>query len=115
MATAPDPDVLAGRPWRDIAAPEEIHSVPTMLSPEEQALLYTLARDHAGGEGAIVDAGCFLGGSSVALLAGVRDRAEPWSGPPVASYDCFRVEEYTLERYFSDMPGVRVGDSFRSR
>ena len=107
--------MLAGTPWRDLEAPEEVRAVPTMLSPQEQALLYTLARDHAGGEGAIVDAGCFLGGSSAALLAGVRDRPAPWTGPPVASYDQFLVEEYTLDQFFSDMPGVRVGDSFRSR
>jgi hypothetical protein len=115
MAATPDQDALARRPWRDVMAPEEVRAVPTMLSPEEQALLYVLARDHAGGEGAIVDAGCFLGGSSAAVLAGVRDRPGPWTGPPVVSYDCFRVEEYTLEQFFSDAPGVRVGDSFRSR
>jgi hypothetical protein len=115
VATTPDLDNLARRPWREVEAPEKVRAVPTMLSAQEQALLYVLARDHAGGEGAIVDAGCFLGGSSAALLAGVRDRTEPWTGPPVASYDRFRVEEYTLEQFFSDVPGIRVGDSFRSR
>ena len=62
-----------------------------MLSDWELSLLYCLARDYADpGVGAIVDAGCFLGGSTGALLAGVRDRPEPWSGPPVASYDMFK-------------------------
>ena len=60
---------------------------------------------------AIVDAGCFLGGSTAALLAGMRDRPEPWSGPPLASYDLFRVEEYTLGKFFGDDQGLRVGDS----
>jgi hypothetical protein len=86
-----------------------------MLSTSERKLLYWLARDYAGDDAAIVDAGCFLGGSTTALLAGVRDRAEPWGGPPVASYDLFRVEGYTTSTYFADDPLVRVGDSFRNR
>jgi hypothetical protein len=105
--------LLATRPWRDADAPQEVRSLPTMLSRQELALLYWLARDYATGRGAIVDAGCFLGGSSAALLAGVRDRPEPWTGPPVYSYDRFIVEAYTLETYFSGHDDVREGGSFR--
>jgi hypothetical protein len=112
MLAGEAPDLLSRRPWREVEAPAEVRAVPTMLSPQEQALLYVLARDYARGDGAIVDAGCFLGGSSAALLAGLRDRPEPWTGPPVHSYDRFVVEEYTLERYFAGEP-VRPGDSFR--
>jgi hypothetical protein len=82
-----------------------------MLSQSERALLYALARDYAADDAAIVDAGSFLGGSTVALLAGLRDRPEPWRGPPLASYDRFRVEAYTISRFFGG--SVRVGDSFR--
>jgi hypothetical protein len=106
--------LLAEKPWRALAAPPEVFEVPTMLSDRELALLYWLGRDFADPEkGAIVDAGCFLGGSTAALLAGVRDRPETWTGPPVASFDRFEVEEYTLERYFGSNPAIRVGDSFR--
>ncbi len=86
-----------------------------MLSGKERRLLYSLARDYAADDGAIVDAGCFLGGSTVALLAGVRDRATPWEGPPVVSYDLFRVEDYTIPRFFEGDESVRAGDSFRDR
>jgi hypothetical protein len=85
-----------------------------MLAEEELALLYTLARDYASGEGAIVDAGCFLGGSSAALLAGLRDRPRPWAGPPLASYDLFRVEPYTVDEFFGEERAMEVGSSFRS-
>ena len=105
---------LARRPWRDVALPPDAVGIPTMLSKTERKLLYGLARDHAGGEGAIVDAGCFLGGSTAALLAGMRDRTGGWDGPPLASYDLFRVEEYTLGKFFGDGE-LRVGDSFRER
>jgi len=86
-----------------------------MLSKAERKLLYALARDYAGDDAAIVDAGCFLGGPPAALLAGLRDRPEPWHGPPVASYDLFRVEAYTIPKFFADDPSLRVGDSFRER
>jgi hypothetical protein len=106
---------LLGTPWRDAELPPDAVGIPTMLSKLERKLLYTLARDYASGDGAIVDAGCFLGGSTAALLAGVRDRAEPWTGPPVESYDLFQVEAYTVPKFFADDPRIEVGDSFRDR
>lgn len=106
---------LIHRPWRGVTLPPDAVGIPTMLSKDERRLLYSLARDYASGEGAIVDAGCFLGGSSAALLAGVRDRPHNWTGPPVASYDLFRVEAFTVPKFFAKDRKVRVGDSFRPR
>jgi hypothetical protein len=106
---------LLRRPWRNVTLPPDAVGIPTMLSKMERKLLYTLARDFADGDAAIVDAGCFLGGSTAALLAGVRDRREPWSGPPVQSYDLFRVEAFTVPKFFPDDASVAVGQSFRSR
>jgi hypothetical protein len=105
---------LARRPWRDLVLPPDATGVPTMLSKMERRLLYSLARDYAG-DGAIVDAGSFLGGSTAALLAGVRDRPEPWAGPPVSSYDLFQVDEYMVPKFFADERSVQLGDSFRAR
>jgi hypothetical protein len=104
---------LIGRPWRDVTLPADAIGIPTMLSKAERRLLYSLARDYATGDGAIVDAGCFLGGSSAALLAGLRDRTEAWRGPPVESYDLFRIEEFTIPKFFDR--SARVGASFRPR
>jgi hypothetical protein len=105
---------LVRRPWRDVPLPPDATGIPTMLSKLERRLLYSLARDYAG-EGAIVDAGSFLGGSTAALLAGVRDRPEPWSGPSVASYDLFQVDEYMIPKFFADDRSLELGDSFRPR
>jgi hypothetical protein len=101
---------LLRRPWRDLELPPDAVGIPTMLSKTERKLLYGLARDYAHGDAAIVDGGSFLGGSTAALLAGIRDRPERWTGPPVASYDLFRVEAYTLRKFFPDQ---EVGESFR--
>jgi hypothetical protein len=112
----PDPlSALVRRPWRDATLPVDATGIPTMLSKDERRLLYGLARDYARGDAAIVDGGCFLGGSTAALLAGLRDREERWTGPPVASYDLFRVEAYTMQKFFRNEPDVGVGDSFRDR
>jgi hypothetical protein len=105
---------LIRRPWRDVVLPKDAVGIPTMLSKQERRLLYSLARDYAG-NGAIVDAGCFLGGSTAALLAGVRDRLEPSPGPSVSSFDLFRVEAFTIPKFFPDDGSVRVGESFRPR
>jgi hypothetical protein len=106
---------LFRRPWRDTPLPASATGVPTMLSKMERRLLYSLARDYATGEGAIVDAGSFLGGSTAALLSGVRDRPDGWNGPPVESYDLFRVEAFTVPKFFARDRSLRVGDSFRPR
>jgi hypothetical protein len=106
---------LLRRPWRDVTLPPDAVGVPTMLSKMERRLLYSLARDHAGGDAAIVDAGSFLGGSTAALLAGVRDRPEPWPGPPVASYDLFQVDQYMVPKFFAEDHSLGLGNSFRSR
>ena len=103
-------DFLLRRPWRDLTLPPDAVGIPTMLSKTERKLLYGLARDYARGDAAVVDGGSVLGGSSAALLAGLRDRSEPWTGPALASYDLFRVEEYTLDKFFPDQ---QVGESFR--
>src|SRR5919201_3175686 len=106
---------LVHRPWRTTALPSDAIGIPTMLSKMERRVLYSLARDFATGDAAIVDAGSFLGGSTVALLAGVRDRAQPWSGPPVESYDLFQVDEYMVPKFFADDRSLRLGDPFRPR
>ncbi len=107
--------MLAARPWYEIDLPSDVVNVPTMLSYEERKLLYWLARDYATGDAAIVDAGCFLGGSTVSILVGLRDRTIPWAGPAVASYDRFRIEDYTIPQFFADDPTARPGRSFRDR
>jgi hypothetical protein len=104
---------LIDRPWRGTPATRDLTGIPTMLSKLERRLLYTLARDYARDDGAIVDAGCFLGGSTVALLAGMRDRPGGWAGPPLASYDLFRVEASTIPKFFD--PSTPIGESFRPR
>ena len=85
-----------------------------MLIPDELRLLNYLADNYYTGAGAIIDAGSFLGGSTVALAEGLRRNLQR-SGRPeqklIHSYDRFQVEEWTLGTFFH--PPVQAGDSFR--
>jgi len=86
-----------------------------MLSGNELRLLRFLGRHIYSGEGAIVDAGCFLGGSTLALASGVRrnlaGRQRP-ERPVIHSYDLFRIEDWTRGLFFPR--SARAGDSTRA-
>ena len=106
--------VLQAQPWRSVEVPDAAVAVPTMLSYQERQLLHWLARDYVSGAGRIVDGGSFLGGSTVALASGLAARADgPWDAT-IASYDLFRVEEYTLANFAAALPDPTPGASFRA-
>ncbi|HEY2177465.1 MAG TPA: hypothetical protein VGH15_02690 [Caulobacteraceae bacterium] len=52
--------------------PAEVMAVPSMMSPPERSFLYNLTRERYLGEGVIVDAGTFLGASTMAFGAGIK-------------------------------------------
>lgn len=100
--------------WRDRPLPENVTAVPTMLMESELRLLHHLAAEYYTGEGVIVDAGSFLGGSTVALADGLRRnaRCRPTVGEkPIHSYDRFEVEEWTRGQFFPW--STRAESSFR--
>jgi hypothetical protein len=81
-----------------------------MLSYDERLLLHWAAGDGNPAAPAIVDAGCFLGGSTLALAGGVLARAE---GAPatVHSYDLFRFGEASEHAWVPEGFGFGVGES----
>jgi SAM-dependent methyltransferase len=107
---------IIGTKWRHQPLPVACTTVPTMLLIEELRLLNYLAQDIYRGAGAIVDAGSFLGGSTVALAEGLR-RNPHWrlrrEGKPIHSYDRFEVEEWTRGIHFP--MEAAAGTSFRDR
>ena len=85
----------------------------TMLSEQERQLLYWLTSTHFIGAGAIVDGGCFVGGSTLSLAEGLRKNAARSSSARVHVFDLFEVEPYMADLYFSER-GLAPGDSFRT-
>jgi hypothetical protein len=79
------------RPWnsRHFALPRWTRSYPTMLTQEEMRMLAWVAKETAV-EGAIIDLGAFLGGSSASLAFGAAQATPP---KRVHSYDRFRLDE----------------------
>ncbi|MBO0729157.1 MAG: hypothetical protein J2P57_07845 [Acidimicrobiaceae bacterium] len=86
-------------------------SVTTMLSGEEVALLHGLARQFQG-RGAIVDAGCFLGGSTVALASGLRASKRARAGI-IHSYDLLRADPWQMAGYSQVVDKLEPGTSVR--
>jgi hypothetical protein len=100
--------------WRGRPVPEACARVATMLMPDELRLLHYLAEERYTGEGAIIDAGCFLGGSTVALADGLRRnlrRRGDEERKLIHSYDLFEVEAWTVGAYFP--PSAQAGESTR--
>jgi hypothetical protein len=81
---------------------------PTMLDGPEVRLLKWLARAAYRGDGAIVDLGCWLGGSTAALVDGLRENTRPAArSRRVQTYDRFRWDRL-YDRYklgFTHEPG----------
>lgn len=100
--------------WRRKAMPAACVGVPTMLVPDELRLLNHLAEERYTGEGAIVDAGCFLGGSTVALADGLRRnlrRRGVGEEKLIHSYDRFEIEGWTVGHFFDS--SAHAGESFK--
>ncbi len=69
-----------------------------MLNPEELQMLRWLTREYYSGSGAIIDAGCFLGGSTISLASGLAESGKPGS---IHSYDLFIADDYSALHFFS--------------
>lgn len=94
---SPDP-AFAGAPWQRVLWRRmgAARPVPTMLSAEERKLYFWLGSEAPGGDGAIVDLGCFAGGSTARLAAGAA-----WAGraTKVHAYDRFLVNPEGKARF----------------
>ncbi|WP_068118655.1 hypothetical protein [Tropicimonas marinistellae] len=85
-------EALLSRPWTHLLdrALDKARTVPTMLSGQEQQLYYWLTAFWAEGAGAIVDLGCFAGGSTARLAQGL---AVAGLDSRVAAFDRFTAGE----------------------
>ncbi len=104
---------LPDRAYLGYPLPEATFEHPAMLHREERILPAHLAREAAGITGAHVELGCYLGGSSVSILDGLR-RAGALSGPPgprLHSYDLFVANQYMVDHSLGQH-GVEAGESF---
>jgi hypothetical protein len=86
-----------------------------MLSVEERQLLYVLARDYVLGDRAVIDAGCFIGGSTIALATGVHENPSAGAARSVHSYDLFQLDGAYKLAYPGFVEDIEAGESMRPR
>lgn len=84
----------------------------TMLTRSERQLLRWMARESYSGAGSIVELGCWMGGSTAALVTGLRENGRVADESKIVhTYDYF-LWHPTFERY--DLGFTRqVGESFQ--
>ncbi len=107
---------LAARPWRQHPT-RLVNPPPTMLMRTEIDLLHWLTSRYYQGRGLIVDAGCFLGGSTHALASGLAvNPAAAGKRKLIHSYDLFStagVLWYDFMRQYNLGPDQSFEDRFR--
>lgn len=84
-------------------------SIPSMLSADEKALYYEIARGYTGA-GAIVEMGPWMGSGTVQICRGLAQTGHDWS---LTVIDRFRWNELYASRYPG--MGLKDGDEFESR
>jgi hypothetical protein len=100
-----------------VQLPQEVLTVPTMIHTDERKLLYSLARDIFSGQGVIVDAGAFVGGSTLALGKGLAENVQAKRPGVIHSFDMFQItDEYMARLLYSQDPSYQrhIGESCRS-
>ncbi|GAC1442000.1 MAG: hypothetical protein NVSMB51_22220 [Solirubrobacteraceae bacterium] len=111
MSISTDFDLTAAVEREHGVLPAEVLAVPSMLSYDERALLHWATREGFGARGQIVDAGCYLGGSTLALAHGLAARSPREDGGErtrVHSFDIFEVGDERERAYFTpDFPFAR--------
>ncbi len=114
--TLPENEMIFPRNNRDFVnqgVSGHVRSFPAMLGDEERQLPVFLAHSLARADGVMVELGCYLGGSTAALLEGaVTGGAEPPSGSTLLhSYDLFVANDYMVCHSLKEH-GIKAGDSF---
>lgn len=96
----PDPSQpsFADAPWNRLsdAMLARAGDVPTMLTPRERRLYVWLAAHWSRGAGAVVDLGCFVGGSTACLAQGLTLAGRDGL---VHAYDRFTANESAKEKF----------------
>jgi hypothetical protein len=105
------------RPWNADASamPQSIFLAQGMIGTEERRCFYWLAKNRLSGEGVVVDAGAFIGSSTLCFAAGAADGGHKGfrGGPLLHAYDYFKaVDAYVAETIRKKFRPIAEGESY---
>lgn len=108
---------FSGKPWNARAdeIPPEIYTPYGMVGPEERRCFYWLARYGLTGQGCVVDAGCFLGASTLCFASGAAAAGHRrfQGGPIIHAYDYFKAyDAYIAEAIRKNVAPMQKGQSY---
>jgi hypothetical protein len=108
---------FSGKPWNARAGeiPPEIFAPFGMVGPEERRCFYWLARHALTGQGFIVDAGCFLGASTLCFASGAAAAGHRrfQDRPIVHAYDYFKAfDDYVADAIRKNVRPIGKGDGY---
>jgi hypothetical protein len=104
-------------PWQATLLPTVAANCVSMLTSDEKRLLYWMTSEYFSGAGAIIDAGCFVGGSTVSLASGLASAqgGDTWrERAKIHSYDLFLTDDYMRIWYFERNKLETEGNRFRN-
>ncbi len=108
---------FSGKPWNARAdeIPPEIYTPYGMVGPEERRCFYWLARYGLTGQGCVVDAGCFLGASTLCFASGAAAAGHRSfrGGPIVHAFDYFKAfDQYIADAIRKNVRRVEKGGPY---
>lgn len=109
------PEVLLTRPWTETKTPASLDIPKGMVGPRERACYYWLGKNWLSGQGTLIDAGAFLGASTLCFATGAADAGhKDFKGRPlIHAYDYFKVvDQYVGEAISRDFRPIKNGESY---
>lgn len=113
---------LSIKDYIKLNCPNEILSHPSMMSKDEKRLLYGIAKEYYTGSGVIIDAGIFLGASTLCFARGLQSNLnykKNIKSKIIWSYDLCQVNNGILRQFqrpqiseFLTGYNYKVGESF---
>ncbi len=91
--------------------PSSVKKHPAMLTEGDRAAYYYYA-SKVKGSGAVIDTGCFIGGTTHALVEGLRhDSSAAYAGRKVYVYDLFKVDDGYIRQWLKEIFDDDVTDA----